>query len=415
MQKEKRNCPPQNLRKRAIGSGITAASANMRNHKVLVALLLVVATVQYVSATRNFQNIPGVDGYNFGGQDGGRNFPGGGHLPRPRNFFGRQNMLHHLNQFSDANNVPQQGNTAGGLREGFYSTTCPNVETIVRDTVRKHYNNDPTIAAGILRLFFHDCFVRGCDASLLLDKTPSGELPEKLAFANGFTLHGEVVIDATKSAVEAACPGIVSCADILSFATRDVAVLAGLQNFPMVAGRRDGTVSLASDVSVLPDPISSVAKMAESFNKKGFSLAELVILSGAHSIGGAHCFAFTNRLYNTTDPTLDANLANELKNTCPMKPPGSDVTKDAKVDFDPASPLMLDVSYYTQVLKGRGLLTSDHALMMDPRSRTIVSRLAADPEKWKRSFSLALIKLSKLDVLVGTQGQIRQQCREVNI
>ncbi|KAJ4789458.1 Peroxidase [Rhynchospora pubera] len=387
----------------------------MRNYKIFVALLLVVATVRYVNATWNLQNVHGAN------QGGGRNFPGGGHIPRPRNFYGRQNMLHRLNQVYGANNVPrqqqqqQQGNTAGGLREGFYSTTCPNVEEIVRDTVRKHYNNDPTLAAGILRLFFHDCFVRGCDASLLLDRTPSGELPEKLASANGFTLHGEVVIDATKSAVEAACPGIVSCADILSFATRDVAVLAGLQNFPMVAGRRDGTVSLASDVSVLPDPVSSVSTMAELFNKKGFSLAELVVLSGAHSVGGAHCFAFINRLYNTTDPSLDANMANELKNACPMKPPGSDNTKDAKVDFDPASPMMLDTSYYTQVLKGRGLLTSDHALMMDSRSRAIVSKLAADPENWKSQFSQALVKLSKLDVLVGTQGQIRQQCREVNI
>ncbi|KAJ3686837.1 hypothetical protein LUZ61_016001 [Rhynchospora tenuis] len=387
----------------------------MRNHKVLAALLLVVATVQYVSATWNFKNNPGADGFNFGGQDSGRNFPGGGHLPRPRNFFGRQNIFSGLNQASGTNKVPQQGSTAGGgLREGFYSTTCPNVETIVRDTVRRHYNNDPTLAAGILRLFFHDCFVRGCDASILLDKTPSGEMPEKLAFANGFTLHGEGVIDAAKSAVEAACPGIVSCADILSFATRDVAVLAGLQNFPMAAGRRDGTVSLASEAAILPDPLSPVAKMTESFNKKGFSQAELVILLGAHSIGGAHCFTFTNRLYNKTDPALDANLAKELKNTCPMRLPGSDVSKDAKVDFDPASPLMLDASYYTQVLKGRGLLTSDHALMTDRRTRTIVSRMAADPEKWKRKFSLALVKLSKLDVLVGTQGQIRQQCRAVN-
>lgn len=157
-------------------------------------------------------------------------------------------------------------------------------------------------------------------------------MAEKFAFANGFTLHGEEVIDAAKSAVEAACPGVVSCADILSFATRDVVVLAGLRNFPMVAGRRDGTVSLASEVpGNLPDPFSNVEKMTEIFNKKGFSQAELVILLGAHSIGGAHCFTFTNRLYNITDPALDVNMAQQLKNTCPVQTQNADVSKDAKV------------------------------------------------------------------------------------
>lgn len=144
-------------------------------------------------------------------------------------------------------------------------------------------------------------------------------------------MHGIEVIDAAKAALEAACPGIVSCADILSFATRDASVLAGIQYFPMVAGRRDGTVSLASEVpGKLPDPISTVEKMTQMFNQKGFSQAELVTLLGAHSVGGAHCFTFTNRLYNETDPALEANLAQKLKNACPQTQ-DPDVTKDAKV------------------------------------------------------------------------------------
>lgn len=144
-------------------------------------------------------------------------------------------------------------------------------------------------------------------------------------------MHGIEVIDAAKAALEAACPGIVSCADILSFATRDASVLAGIQHFPMVAGRRDGTVSLASDVpGKLPDPISTVEKMTQMFNQKGFSQAELVTLLGAHSVGGAHCFTFTNRLYNETDPALEVNLAQKLKSACPQTQ-DPDVTKDAKV------------------------------------------------------------------------------------
>jgi peroxidase len=84
------------------------------------------------------------------------------------------------------------------------------------------------------------------------------------------------------------------------------------------------------------------------------------------------------------------------------------------VDFDPASPTLLDESYYTQMQSGKGLLTSDHALVTDSRTKQIVASMAADPEGWKRKFSQALVKLSILDVLVGNNGQIRQQCRAVN-
>jgi peroxidase len=56
--------------------------------------------------------------------------------------------------------------------------------------------------------------LQGCDGSVLID-SPS----EKDAIPNQ-TLHGFEVIDAAKAAVEKACPGIVSCADILALAAQ---------------------------------------------------------------------------------------------------------------------------------------------------------------------------------------------------
>ncbi|CAN6272538.1 unnamed protein product [Urochloa humidicola] len=47
-----------------------------------------------------------------------------------------------------------------GLQVGFYDWTCPDAESTVRDIVRTDLTNDPTLAAGIIRIFFHDCFVK---------------------------------------------------------------------------------------------------------------------------------------------------------------------------------------------------------------------------------------------------------------
>jgi peroxidase len=105
-------------------------------------------------------------------------------------------------------------------RVGFYSSSCPKAEAIVKQTVQKHFTSTPSIAPGLLRMHFHDCFVQGCDASVLLD----GPNTEKTARPNG-GLRGWEVIDDAKTQLEAACPGVVSCADILALAARDSVIL----------------------------------------------------------------------------------------------------------------------------------------------------------------------------------------------
>lgn len=51
------------------------------------------------------------------------------------------------------------------LEVGFYETNCPanaNVEDVIKAVVQAKYNNDKTIVPGLLRMYFHDCFVQVC-------------------------------------------------------------------------------------------------------------------------------------------------------------------------------------------------------------------------------------------------------------
>jgi peroxidase len=107
-----------------------------------------------------------------------------------------------------------------GTRVGFYTSTCSQAESIVKSTVASHVNSDSSLAAGLLRMHFHDCFVQGCDGSVLI----TGSGTEKTALPN-LGLRGFEVIDDAKTKLETACPGVVSCADIVALAARDSVVL----------------------------------------------------------------------------------------------------------------------------------------------------------------------------------------------
>lgn len=66
--------------------------------------------------------------------------------------------------------------------------------------------------------------MQGCDGSVLLDDTITLQ-GEKKASPNINSLKGFTIIDRIKNKIESECPGIVSCADILTIAARDAVIL----------------------------------------------------------------------------------------------------------------------------------------------------------------------------------------------
>ncbi|KAJ3706159.1 hypothetical protein LUZ61_009864 [Rhynchospora tenuis] len=165
--------------------------------------------------------------------------------------------------------------TLATLQVGFYATTCPKAESTVQSVIANRFSKDPTVTAALLRMYFHDCFVNGCDASLLIAPTNSTQ-SERSAGPN-LTVRGFDVIDEAKSKLEAICPNTVSCSDIIALATRDAVVQSGGPNYTIPTGRRDGLRSDPNDVS-LPGPSLTISEALQFFIEKGFSLNDMVVL-----------------------------------------------------------------------------------------------------------------------------------------
>ncbi|XAR59655.1 Peroxidase [Bertholletia excelsa] len=323
------------------------------------------------------------------------------------------------------------GQSKAELSFGFYRGKCgsKDVEAIVRNVVFGW--NDTTIAAALLRLQFHDCFVNGCDASILLDGTGS----EKEAGPNR-SVRGYEIIDAAKAALEMECPaGLVSCADIIVMATRDAVARSGGHLYAVQTGRRDGVESLASKVN-LPAPSISVSDSIKAFAEKGLNATDMIssitfklvslrlvpftlfwiLTPFGHTVGVAHCSHFKDRLYNfqgtgKPDPDMAEDLLRKLRSTCPEN---AALDNTANLDRNPESAYVVDNSFYQQIVQRKGILRIDQAIAMDPETLDIVRTAASAPDFPSR-FASAIVKLGAVEVLIGTQGQIRNSCRVVNV
>lgn len=303
----------------------------------------------------------------------------------------------------------------GYLYPQFYDNSCPQAQEIVKSILTKYVASQPRTAASILRLHFHDCFVKGCDASLLLDSN-GGIISEKGSNPNRNSARGFEVIDAIKAALERECPSTVSCADILTLAARDSVVLTGGPSWEVPLGRRDSRdASISGSNNNIPAPNNTFQTILTKFKLQGLDLVDLVALSGGHTIGNARCTTFRQRLYNQSgngepDFTLDQSYASYLRTNCPRS--GGDQNLYF-LDF--ATPYKFDNHYFKNLLANKGLLNSDQVLFtMNQESAELVKLYAENNDIFFQQFARSMVKMGNISPLTNSRGEIRKNCRKIN-
>ncbi|KAL6900985.1 hypothetical protein ACP4OV_005661 [Aristida adscensionis] len=303
------------------------------------------------------------------------------------------------------------GGAAGqpaGLKVGFYARSCPAAKSIVRNITWARTARDGTLAGKMLQLFFHDCFPQGCDASVLLD----GPDTEKAAPPNE-SLGGFGLVDEVKAALERACPGTVSCADVVALAARDaVSLQFGRPLWEVETGRRDILSSRFDDAFHVPNPEFGFEDLRKVFAVRGLSVADLVALSGAHTLGVTNCKFVSPRLYTFkgnggVDPLIDGGYARQLMQQCP------NMAARGIVSLDPGSEFRFDTSYYRTVKTNRGALLTDAALLHDAEAARLVDEML-DQGKFLAAFAASIKKMGAIGVRTGDNGQIRRNCHFKN-
>uniref|UniRef100_J3L852 Peroxidase n=1 Tax=Oryza brachyantha TaxID=4533 RepID=J3L852_ORYBR len=302
---------------------------------------------------------------------------------------------------------------AKGLSLGYYDERCPQAEAIVFSFLQEAIAKDVGLAAALLRLHFHDCFVQGCDASILLDGTPAGGKSEKQAPPN-LTLRSSAfkAVDDLRALLDRECGGtVLSCPGLVPLAARDSVHLAGGPWYQVPLGRLDG-LKFASQEAVLdalPPPSSNVTELLQALGKLKLDDNDLVALSGGHTVGIAHCPSFGDRLYPKQDETMDKWFAGQLKLTCPKKDTDNSTANDIR------TPDVFDNKYYVDLMNRQGLFTSDQDLYSDARTKPIVTKFAVDQSAFFDQFAFSMVKMGQIEVLTGKQqGQIRKRCSVPN-
>lgn len=186
-------------------------------------------------------------------------------------------------------------------------------------------------------------------------------------------------------------------------------VQLGGPSYNVLLGRRDARTASTNDANRnLPAPFFSFSQLLSSFQSHGLDLKDLVVLSGAHTIGLARCGTFKDRIYNDTN--INVKFAASAKQNCPasggdnnLKPLDATTTK-------------FDTVYFSSLLKSKGLLHSDQELYKGDGSGSdnLVQHYSKSTFDFWSDFSTSMIKMGNINPLTGNAGEVRLNCRKIN-
>ncbi|MBA0721984.1 hypothetical protein Golax_009474 [Gossypium laxum] len=254
--------------------------------------------------------------------------------------------------------------------------------------------------------------MQSCDASLLLRRVKGMESEQESD--RSFGMRNFKYINTIKEAVEKECPMTVSCADIVALSARDGILMLGGPRIEMRSGRKDSKQSYLTEVqNAIPNHNDTIDLVLARFQSIGIDTPGTVALLGAHSVGRVHCVNLVHRLYPTVDPTLDPEHAEYLKRRCPTPDPDPKAVLYSRNDLE--TPMILDNMFYKNLLKHKGLLMVDQQLTSHPLTSPLVEKMAADNGYFHDQFARAVLLLSENNPLNEDQGEIRKDCRYVNL
>lgn len=142
----------------------------------------------------------------------------------------------------------------------------------------------------------------------------------------------------------------------------------------------------------------------------------VMTFAGAHTIGLAHCSAFSDRFKQDSegklvliDNSLEASYAEALLKRCP-----ANASSSVTVNNDPQTSFVFDNQYYHNLMEGKGLFQSDSELFNDARTKDKVQILSSSQESFFNSWAASFVKLSSVGVKFDDQGEIRKSCEAIN-
>ncbi|RVX06174.1 putative Peroxidase 48 [Vitis vinifera] len=291
------------------------------------------------------------------------------------------------------------------LEYDFYRNSCPKAESIVRSSMAQIFAAHSDTPPALLRLLFHDCFIQGCDASILLDDSneSTNRSAEKLAIPNQ-TLKGFDKVEKIKEELEKSLSwGFNDFEGFRAF----LFILAGGPFYPVFTGRRDSNQSYFQEaMDDIPKPDGNITQTLGLFTLRGFNERETVSLLGQ------------------PDPSIASDFLDEMRRNCQDSGNSSNGTASPPMVSRAMSELTLgmtyyqglsssvssgsafDTHYYQSLLQGRGLLFSDQQLMAEEKTERLVRAYASDDgSTFQIDFARSMMKMSSLSVLTGSQEQ----------